>query len=80
MACFIATQGVFFTSTNEDRVTTVDVPMLTQNDILNLPKGQAFCLLEGGKLFKLRMPLPKRSRDDVLDSIEEIVKKMRTQS
>ena len=27
--------------------------------MLNLPKGQAFCLLEGGKLYKLRMPLPQ---------------------
>ena len=51
-------QGVFYQSTNEDRLSYQEAPLLTQNDILNLPKGQAFALLEGGKLFKLRLPLP----------------------
>jgi conjugative coupling factor TraD (SXT/TOL subfamily) len=51
--------GTYFNSSNEDRLSYENVPMVSQNDVLNLPKGQAFALLEGGKLYKLRIPLPK---------------------
>nr|NKB47642.1 type IV conjugative transfer system coupling protein TraD [Legionellales bacterium] len=51
-------QGVYFSSHNEDRLMLQEVPMLEVADVLNLPKGQAFALLEGGQLYKLRMPLP----------------------
>lgn len=51
-------EGVYFQSSNEDRLSYQEVPMIDQNDVINLPKGQAFALLEGGKLYKLRMPLP----------------------
>jgi conjugative coupling factor TraD (TOL family) len=49
--------GVDFTSRNEDRVSTTHVPMLTPNDIISLPKGQCFAFINGGQLYKLRMPL-----------------------
>ena len=32
--------------------------MLMPADLIQLPKGQAFALLEGGQLHKLRLPLP----------------------
>jgi hypothetical protein len=35
---------------------------------MSLPKGQAFCLLEGGQLWKVRFPLP---REDVGEGIPE---------
>ncbi|MFX7776300.1 conjugative coupling factor TraD, PFGI-1 class, partial [Acinetobacter baumannii] len=50
-------------SRNEDRVGSTKVPLITAADILQLPKGQAFALLEGNRLFKIRVPLPD-SRDD----------------
>jgi len=37
--------------------------MLTPAELIALPKGQAFALLEGGQLWKLRMPLPDASDD-----------------
>jgi len=40
-----------FTSSNEDRITTETVPMLTPNNVISLPKGQAFALIEGGQLW-----------------------------
>jgi conjugal transfer pilus assembly protein TraD len=55
--------GVDFTSRNEDRISVSEVPMLTAADMVALPKGQAFALLEGGHLWKIRMPLPD-SRND----------------
>ncbi len=37
--------------------------MLTPAELVALPKGQAFALLEGGHLWKLRMPLPDTHGD-----------------
>ncbi|EHJ0058510.1 type IV conjugative transfer system coupling protein TraD [Salmonella enterica] len=68
-----------FTSSTQDRVGTVKVPLLEPADIVTLPKGQAFALLEGGQLWKIRMPLPAGDVDDVLmpESIEKIAEEMR---
>ncbi len=49
--------GIDFRSRNEDRISVFKVPMLSPADLIALPKGQAFALLEGGQLWKLRMPL-----------------------
>ncbi|HDU5631355.1 MULTISPECIES: type IV conjugative transfer system coupling protein TraD [Enterobacterales] len=68
-----------FTSSTQDRVGTVKVPLLEPADIVTLPKGQAFALLEGGQLWKIRMPLPAGDADDLLmpESIEKIAEEMR---
>ncbi|WP_419420693.1 type IV conjugative transfer system coupling protein TraD [Legionella sp. D16C41] len=50
--------GVYFNTTNEDRVQTTSIPMIEVNDIISLPKGQAFVLVNGGELYKVRIPLP----------------------
>ena len=55
--------GVDFTSRNEDRLTVTEVPIISENDVMGLPKGQAFALVEGARLWKLRMPLPDASHD-----------------
>jgi conjugal transfer pilus assembly protein TraD len=52
-----------FSSKNEDRVTAEKVPMLDPSWLMALPKGQAFCLLEGGHLKKVRIPLPLPHED-----------------
>lgn len=51
-------EGVFFNTTNEDRVQKNSIGMLEVNDITSLPKGQAFVLVNGGELYKVRIPLP----------------------
>lgn len=50
---------VDFTSRHEDRISSTQTTLLEPHDVMKLPKGQAFALLEGGKLYKLRLPLPK---------------------
>ncbi len=40
------------------RITDEEAEMLLPADLIELPKGQAFALLDGGKLYKLRLPLP----------------------
>jgi hypothetical protein len=65
-----------FSSRVEDRATTADVPMLETADLVALPKGQAFILTEGAKLYKVRFPLP--IADEALpDSLAEIAADMR---
>lgn len=54
--------GVYFNTTNEDRVQTSSVPMIGVDDIISLPKGQAFILINGGELFKIRIPLPNNTQ------------------
>ncbi|MEW8437625.1 MAG: type IV conjugative transfer system coupling protein TraD [Candidatus Thiodiazotropha taylori] len=66
-----------FTSRNEDRITTQDVPMLEPADLTALPKGQAFAFIEGGKLLKLRLPLPVKEKDDLPSDMKRVAQAMR---
>lgn len=60
-----------FVSQNADRITDEEAEMLLPADLIELPKGQAFALLDGGKLYKLRLPLP--GQDPLLPTgVEEI--------
>lgn len=64
---------VDFSSSNEDRISTTEVPLVSPATIMALPKGQAFALLEGGHLWKIRLPLPDTGNDPCMPkSIEEI--------
>ncbi|WP_019584336.1 type IV conjugative transfer system coupling protein TraD [Thioalkalivibrio sp. ALE16] len=66
-----------FSSRNEDRITVTEVPLLTPSDIVTLPKGQAFALIEGGQLWKIRMPLPDSKADPVMPgSLADIAERM----
>ncbi|MBO7081504.1 MAG: TraM recognition domain-containing protein, partial [Neisseriaceae bacterium] len=67
-----------FTSKNEDRISSETVPMLAPSDLCNLPKGQCFALLEGGHLYKIRLPLPKPATDkDVPQNLWQVAERMR---
>ena len=57
------TSGVDYISRNEDSLSIREAPMLSPADIMALPKGQAFALLEGGQLWKIRIPLPDARLD-----------------
>src|SRR5690554_5680898 len=69
-----------FTSSGGDRISTVQVPMLEPADVVSLPKGQAFALLEGGQLWKIRMPLPLPDKGkNIPQGIQDIAEGMRSQ-
>lgn len=69
--------GIDFKSRNEDRISVSEVPMLTPAELVALPKGQAFALLEGGQLWKLRMPLPDTRGDHAMPAgLAEIANEM----
>ena len=47
-----------FETNNEDRISKESVPMLTPADLLGLSIGQAFVLINGSELYKVRFPEP----------------------
>ncbi|HGX3311197.1 TPA: type IV conjugative transfer system coupling protein TraD [Pseudomonas aeruginosa] len=55
-----------FTSNTQDRISMTSVPMVEPAHIVQLPKGQCFALLQGGQLWKVRMPLPAPDLDEVM--------------
>ena len=55
-----------FTSNTQDRITTTSVPLIEPAHVVGLPKGQCFALIEGGNLWKIRMPLPAPDPDEVM--------------
>lgn len=52
-----------FSSSNQDRVVKDKVDMVNTHTVISLPKGQAFALIEGGTLYKIRMPMPEEEDD-----------------
>ena len=69
-----------FSSRTEDRISTETRPMLTPADLVRLPKGQAFALIEGGQLFKIRMPLPDSAHDPAMpENLDAIARYMAQQ-
>ncbi|NWA25590.1 type IV conjugative transfer system coupling protein TraD [Pseudomonas gingeri] len=55
-----------FTSNTQDRISSTRVPLIEPAHIVSLPKGQAFVLMEGANLWKVRMPLPAPDPDEVM--------------
>ena len=52
-------------------------PIISPEDIINLPVGQAFALIEGARLVKLRFPLYSSNDDDLLPpTLEELKTRM----
>ena len=71
-----AGSSVMFRSSTEQRVSSRPVPLIQTSDIINLPKGQAFALLRGGQLWKLRLPMPAKSKLALPNYIEELAEQM----
>ena len=53
---------VDFETSHSDSLSKSVVPLISSTDVFTLPRGHAFALLDGGRLWKLRLPLP--SADD----------------
>ncbi|TOM98477.1 conjugative coupling factor TraD, PFGI-1 class, partial [Vibrio parahaemolyticus] len=69
--------GTGFRSTNKDTLQSKEVPLVSDNDITNLPIGQAYAELEGAKIWKLRFPLPGSEGDiDMPEDIQTLVNGM----
>lgn len=70
---------IHFTSKNEDRLTTEKVAMVETDTIINLPIGQAFALLEGSRLMKLRFPMLTDCLDELPPTVMDMYRLMSEQ-
>ncbi|HEP8940031.1 TPA: type IV conjugative transfer system coupling protein TraD [Pseudomonas aeruginosa] len=67
-----------FTSNTQDRISTASVPLIEPAHVVGLPKGQAFALLQGGQLWKVRMPLPAPDPDEIMpEDLQQLAGYMR---
>lgn len=66
-----------FISNTQDRISSLSVPLLEPAALIQLPKGQAFALLEGGQLWKIRLPLPIAEKDELPEHIQQLADNMR---
>ncbi|MFA0053262.1 type IV conjugative transfer system coupling protein TraD [Vibrio echinoideorum] len=63
-----------FHSSNKDTLQNKEVLLVSDNDITNLPIGQAYAELEGAKIWKLRFPLPGNEGDlELPEDIQALV-------
>ena len=70
--------GVDFTSRNDDVWQKTRVPLIEPADVLELPQGQAFALLEGNRRFKIRIPLSDATNDAfVPESLQKVASDMK---
>lgn len=70
--------GINFVSQNQDRMSVERVPMISPADIVALPKGQAFVMLNGSEAWKIRIPMPSKADDAELpDDLSEMLMEMR---
>jgi len=51
--------------------------MLEPSSVMSLPKGQAFALINGGELYKLRIPLRKPSNISMPETMRKMADSMR---
>jgi conjugative coupling factor TraD (TOL family) len=73
-------ENTAFTSNTVDRVSAATVPMIEPAHVVALPKGQCFALLEGGNLWKIRMPLPAPDPDEAMpENLQAMARAMRQQ-
>lgn len=70
--------GTTFSSNTTQRQTSQKIQIISPHDIMALPKGQAFVIQDGNKIFKIRSPLPDSSDFKGIPSeLEEMVKQMK---
>ncbi len=69
---------VHFTSSTQTRDIMKETDLIRVTDLTKLPKGQAFALLDGNNLYKLRIPWLKPAKEDELpESIGVVAQSMR---
>lgn len=61
-----------FTTANTDTISQTPTPLVHENDVFSLPKGQAFVRTNGGEVYKIRIPLPKPT-DIPPETVEDIL-------
>lgn len=71
--------GELFHTYNTDTVSEKKEFILSENELFSLPKGQAYFLINGGELYKIRMPMPKIEKN-IPKTVTEIMEKVNLRS
>jgi len=66
-----------FSSRTDDQLTLSDAPLLTAANLMGLPRGHAFAILDGNNLWKVRFPMPQKSDTFAPSTIEGVFEAMR---
>lgn len=66
-----------FDSGSRDRIGQRQVSLVAAADIHNLPKGQAFIYRNGGQLYKVRFPQPKKDSIKIPNNVRDITARLR---
>ena len=67
-----ADSPIDFETSHADSLSKSEAPLVGPTELFSLPRGQAFALLDGGRLWKLRLPLP--------DSSDELLPRSRSEA
>ena len=65
-----------FNSRTDDQLVVSDTPLLTASNLMGLPRGHAFAILDGNELWKVHFPMPKRDDPVAPNDIEEVFKEL----
>jgi len=65
-----------FSSRTDDQLTLSDAPLLTAANLMGLPRGHAFAILDGNNLWKVRFPMPEKGDAFAPNTIEGVFKAM----
>lgn len=66
-----------FVARNEDRLSVSEESLLSPSDIVSLPRGQAFALLEGGSLWKVKFPIPNKNDRHMPPGLNDLMDELR---
>lgn len=72
------TNSIGFTSSNRQRITTEPGDLVSPKELMDLPKGEAFGLLDGGRLYKIRIPLLEPPPVDAPEALQGVVRHMQS--
>ncbi|MCY4129549.1 MAG: type IV conjugative transfer system coupling protein TraD [Gammaproteobacteria bacterium] len=75
-----ADSEIDFETNHADSLSKSDAPLVGPTELFTLPRGQAFALLDGGRLWKLRFPIPDPNDRFLPDSIEDAFAILRASS
>ena len=65
-----------FSSRTDDQLVVTENPLLSASQLMGLPRGHAFAILDGNNLWKVRFPLPNKNESFAPDNIEGVFEAM----
>ncbi|MYD46434.1 MAG: type IV conjugative transfer system coupling protein TraD [Gammaproteobacteria bacterium] len=68
--------SIGFRSRTDDQLTVSDTPLLTAANLMGLPRGHAFAILDGNNLWKIRFPMPEKNDSFAPSTIEGVFEVM----